>query len=402
MIISAIAVLIIIGGIFLWNIISYNLTMNTYESYINAGTTTQGVLVETVNNKDIKRIYTDLKNQGYSSFLYGFDLVNTNSSKVSEEDINVTLKLSSDSALKNKIVNIYFYNQDSNTFQCLGEVKASDYDIEFKTKGTDEYFIALANAPTYDALNESIKTDEEFGSTGVISNNWIYDIGNNDGWGNDELEYYTNNIENSNIENEALNITARKQSYGGKEYTSARLVSKESYLYGKFEICAKLPQGDGTWPAIWMLAANDAYGNWPDSGEIDIMESIGKDPGYVRGSLQMNVYNFKTADQKTQLLKVSDLYSQYHIYGLLWTPNKIELSVDGHVYFTYYRNVYDIGVDSWKTWPFNQAFNMILNVAIGGTYGGTVNSNIFPQTMNIKYIKVYNLGLENYELNKVQ
>ena len=173
-------------------------------------------------------------------------------------------------------------------------------------------------------------------------------------------------------------------------------------MYGKFEICAKLPEGDGTWPAIWMLAANDVYGNWPDSGEIDIMESIGKDPGYVRGSLQMNAYNFKTPDQKTQLLKVSDLYSQYHIYGLLWTPNKIELSVDGHVYFTYYRNVYDIGVDSWKTWPFNQAFNMILNVAIGGTYGGTVNNNIFPQTMNIKYIKVYNLGLENYELNKVQ
>ncbi len=401
-IISVISILIIIGAIFLWNILSYNLTISKYESYINSGSTAQNVSVEGLNNKDIKRIYTDLKNQGYNSFLYGFDLVNTNNSKVSGEDINVNLKLSPDSALQNKIVNIYVYNEKNNTFECLGEAKASNSDIFFKTKTTGEHFIALANAPTYDSSNESIETNEEFNSTEAVGDKWRYEIGNNNGWGNDELEYYTNSTENSNIENGSLNITARKQSYGGKDYTSARLVSKESYLYGKFEICAKLPKGAGTWPAIWMLAANNAYGNWPDSGEIDIMESVGKDPGNIRGSLQMNAYNFKTSDQKTKLIKVNNLYSQYHVYGLLWTPNKIELSVDGHIYFTYYRDVYNIGADLWKSWPFNKAFNMILNVAIGGTYGGTVDNSIFPQTMSIKYIKVYNLGLNNYELNKVQ
>ncbi|MDO4535424.1 MAG: glycoside hydrolase family 16 protein [Clostridium perfringens] len=400
-ILSIISILIIIGVIFLWNNLSYDLTISKYGSYINGGTTTQNISVESLNNKNIKSIYNDLKDQGYNSFLYGFDLVNTNDSKVSGEDVDVTLKLSSDSALENKIVNIYVYNEKSNTFECLGEVRASDSDIVFKTKTTGEHFITLANAPTYDISNESIETNEEFNNAENIGNDWTYEIGNNDGWGNDELEYYTNSTQNSNIENGSLNITARKQSYGGKEYTSARLVSKETYLYGKFEICAKLPKGDGMWPAIWLLAANDVYGNWPDSGEIDIMESVGKDPGYIRGSLQMSAYNFKTDDQKTEAIKVSNLYSQYHVYGLLWTPNKIELSVDGHVYFTYYRDVYNIGADSWKSWPFNKAFNMILNVAVGGSYGGEVDNSIFPQTMSIKYIKVYNLGLKNYELNKV-
>lgn len=384
--------------IYIYSTLSYNLTLNGYNKNILQS---NDVSVTTLSNSAMSPIYSDLEKQGYTSFIYGFNLTEKNSTYESGTDISVTINLSSTSILKNQVVNIYSYNKSNNTFQCLGEVKASDSSIIFKVNSLGEHFITLSSAPTYDANCETLSYNEEFTSTSSIGNEWTYDIGNNDGWGNEEDEYYTNNIENSNISNGTLNITALKESKDGYNYTSARLVSKKSFLYGQIEVCAKLPEGAGTWPAIWMLPTNNTYGNWPDSGEIDIMEAIGKQPNYIRGSLQMNAYNFKTDNQKTASIEVNDLYSSYHVYDVLWTPNKIELSVDGHVYFTYDRNVYDIGSDAWKAWPYNEPFNLILNLAIGGTYGGTVDNSIFPQTMSVKYIKVYDLNLSNYNLNTV-
>ena len=359
----------------------------------------------TLENSSMTSIHDDLKKQGYTSYAYGFNLSEESASNTTYkkgDDIDVTINLPYGSAFNNKIVNIYSYNKSTNIFECLGEAKASDMTLSFKTTSLGEYFITLPTAPTYDSDNESLVFNEEFNYTGLPGSDWTYDVGNNDGWGNKESEYYTAyNLQNSNVENGTLNITAKKENYDGYHYTSARLVSKNSYLYGKFEICAKLPEGDGTWPAIWMLPAVNTYGNWPDSGEIDIMEAIGRQPNYVHGSLQMNAYNFKQDNQKTASLYVNDLYSSYHVYEVLWTPNKIQISVDGHVYLTYNRDVYDIGPNAWKAWPYNKAFKMLLNIAVGGTYGGAIDNSIFPQTMSIKYIKVYSLNLNNYNLNTV-
>lgn len=394
-------IIILLIAIFSYIALSYNTTVIKNNSYVKSISVSNDISASTIKTTSLIPIYLDLKHQGYSSFIYGFKLNENQSSYKNGDDLSVTINLSSNDLLKNKIINIYSYDKSTKIFKCLGEAKSSDTDVKFKVNSLGDYFITLSNAPTYDVKSEKLIYNEEFNSNASVSNDWTYDIGNNDGWGNHEEEYYTDSSSNSNISNGTLNITALKENKDGYNYTSARLVSKNSYLYGKFEVCAKLPKGNGTWPAIWMLPADNAYGNWPDSGEIDIMEAIGRQPGYIRGSLQMNAYNFKQNNQKTERIKVSDLYSSYHVYGVLWTPNKIELSIDGHVYFTYYRDVYDVGPNSWRAWPYDKAFRLLLNIAIGGTYGGTVDNNIFPQTMNIKYIKIYDLNLSDYNLNTV-
>lgn len=385
------------------NKINYNSSINKYNGYIESSVATDGIFVETLssNNKDVKNIYNKLQSRGYDSFIYVFNLKNLVNTNPLNENIDVTLKVYPEADLNGKILNIYEYNDVSNTFNCLGETKIIDNTIFFKTKTYGNHFVTLANAPTFDKDNEKLIYNENFDYVGSISNNWNYNIGNNNGWGNNEKEYYTDNSQNSYIKDGNLNITAIKESYEGFDYTSARLISKENFLYGKFEISAKLPKGDGVWPAIWMLPSTNTYGPWPSSGEIDIMESIGREPNYVHGSLQMDTYNFKQNNQKTNSVIVNNIYSDYHNYELLWTPNEIQLLVDNYVYLTYNRNLYDTENTSWKSWPFNEPFNLILNIAVGGTYGGNVDNDIFPQTMSVNSIKVYDLGLGDYELNEI-
>ena len=352
------------------NRINYNSSINKYNGDIESSVATEGVFVETLssNNKVVKNIYNKLQSRGYNSFLYMFNLEKLVNTNIPSENIDVTLKTYPEANLNGKILNVYEYNKDLNTFNCLGETKVIDNTIFFKTKTSGEHFITLGNAPTFDLDNEKLIYNENFDSADSLYNNWNYNIGNNSGWGNNEKEYYTDSSANSYIKDGALNITALKESYSGFDYTSARLVSKENFLYGKFEISAKLPKGDGVWPAIWMLPSTNTYGPWPSSGEIDIMESIGREPNYIRGSLQMDTYNFKQNNQKTNSIIVNNIYSDYHNYELLWTPNEIQILADNYVYLTYNRNLYDTENTSWQSWPFNEPFNLLLNIAVGGTY----------------------------------
>jgi beta-glucanase (GH16 family) len=162
---------------------------------------------------------------------------------------------------------------------------------------------------------------DEFNYTGLPdSTKWSYDIGGH-GWGNDELEYYTSNrSENARVENGVLTIEARKEEFIGMNYTSARLVTKGKgdWLYGRFEVRAKLPKGRGTWPAIWMLSSDWAYGNWPESGEIDIMEHVGYDPDVVHFSTHSLDYFFKLGTQKSAVLKMLRTDSLFYTYSLEW------------------------------------------------------------------------------------
>jgi beta-glucanase (GH16 family) len=219
---------------------------------------------------------------------------------------------------------------------------------------------------------------------------WNYSTGGG-GWGNSELEYYTDSIENSYIKNEMLVIEAQKDRYMGCDYTSARLNSlvKGSWKYGRIEIRAKLPNTQGIWPAIWMLPTNIThYGSWPVSGEIDIMELVGKEPGSVYGTLHFG-------NPHTQISTHYDLPTDYtfadgfHIFILDWQPTQISWYVDGNLYQT--ANQWFTSMeDSPFPAPFDVEFYLIMNVAVGGNWPGRPNStSVFPQRMYIDYIRIY-------------
>ena len=231
--------------------------------------------------------------------------------------------------------------------------------------------------------------NDEFDVDGVPSlDKWSYDVGGN-GWGNNELEYYTQfRKENARVENGTLIIEARKEQFEGKNYTSARLVTKTKgdWLYGRVDVRAKLPAGVGTWPAIWMLSTDWKYGGWPNSGEIDIMEHVGYDPGAIHGSTHSLKYYFKINTQKTATFRLNDPFSDFHTYSIEWYADRIDFFVDGEIYLTS-RN----DGTGWEAWPFDQRFHLILNVAIGGDWGGVkgVDTAIFPAKMVVDYVRVY-------------
>ena len=235
---------------------------------------------------------------------------------------------------------------------------------------------------------------DEFNSAGLPdSTKWSFDIGNGCpaicGWGNNELQYYTGNrTENARSENGNLIIEVRKENYESSKYTSARLVSKNKgdWRYGRIEARAKLPSGTGLWPAIWMLPTKAQYGGWPHSGEIDIMENVGYWPDSVLSSIHTGAYNGMINTQKTKGVNRKDLSKAFHVYAAEWTADSISFFIDGIPYHVF-RNDH-AGTEAW---PFDQEFHLLLNIAVGGNWGGKygIDGNVFPQKMEIDYIRVY-------------
>jgi beta-glucanase (GH16 family) len=235
---------------------------------------------------------------------------------------------------------------------------------------------------------------DEFNYNGLPdSTKWGYDIGdgcpNVCGWGNNELQFYTDKrLENVRVQNGNLVIEARKEDFQNKKYTSARMVSKNKgdWKYGRFEIKAKLPKGRGIWPAIWMLPTKWVYGGWPASGEIDIMEFVGYMPDSVFGSVHTGLYNHSIGSQKTGGFEFKDLATAFHVYAIEWSEEKISFFIDDKKYFEFENES-----SGSAAWPFDQAFHLILNIAVGGNWGGRygVDDSIFPQRMEIDFVRVY-------------
>ncbi len=236
-------------------------------------------------------------------------------------------------------------------------------------------------------------SDEFKNGSAPDSTKWNYDLGdgcpNVCGWGNNEAQYYTKDEKNVRVENGRLIIEARKDSVSGKAYTSTRLVSKlkGDWLYGRIEVKAKLPRGRGTWPAIWMLSTDWKYGGWPASGEIDIMEHVGVDAGVIHGTIHTETYNHIIQTQKEGTVTIADAQDEFHVYALNWTANKMEFIVDEKIYYTVNKGVND----TFKEWPFDQRFHLILNVAVGGNWGGMkgIDESIWPQKMEVDWVRVY-------------
>jgi beta-glucanase (GH16 family) len=226
---------------------------------------------------------------------------------------------------------------------------------------------------------------------------WTYDVERNrDGWYNDELQYYSaNRLENARVEGGRLVIEARRErpdratspDSGGQAYTSARLVSRglAQWTYGFFEVRAKVPCGRGTWPAAWLLPVADL--NWPAGGEIDILEHVGHNPGVVHGTVHTTSYNHTRGTERGGSTRVADACGAFHRYQVLWTPEAITFGVDGVGYYSFLND----GRGDPATWPFDQPFYAILNLAVGGNWGGAegVDRRAFPQAFEVDYIRVF-------------
>lgn len=235
-------------------------------------------------------------------------------------------------------------------------------------------------------VNTGLIFSDEFDSPGSPNTSkWGYDIGRGDnGWGNGESQYYTDRTDNVKVENGILKITAKKESYQGAEYTSTRMLTKGKFdfKYGKVEVRAKLPQGGGTWPAIWMLGSNISTVGWPACGEVDIMEHAGNRQGIVQSAMHTPSSYGNTSNLGSQTL--ADVSTAFHVYAVEWTNEKMIFSVDGVVHYTY-----NPATKNSSTWPFDDKQFLILNVAMGGTFGGAIDSAFSQSSMEIDYVRVY-------------
>jgi beta-glucanase (GH16 family) len=223
---------------------------------------------------------------------------------------------------------------------------------------------------------------------------WTYDLGGK-GWGNHELESYTNRPENAHIEKGNLVITAQKESYTGadgipRDYTSARLKTQDLFTqtYGRIEARIKIPAGQGMWPAFWMLGEDISTAGWPKCGEIDIMENIGKEPDKVHGSLHGPSTTARTSDLTSifTLPAGQNFADDFHLYAVEWSPDTVRFFIDANLYATFRQSDWPAG----GKWVFDHPFFIILNLAVGGDWPGPPDASTkFPQSMLVDYVRVY-------------
>ena len=244
------------------------------------------------------------------------------------------------------------------------------------------YHIFTTIPPVQDPVVDytNLVFQDEFNTDGAPdSSKWAYDLGAG-GWGNGEFQNYTNSPDNVIVQGGNLRIIAKRQSLNGSNFTSARLKTqnKYSFKYGKVEVRAKLPTGGGTWPAIWMLGNSISTVSWPNCGEIDIMEHKGNVPDVIHGSLHYPG-NFG-GNANTNTASFAGTQSNFKVYKVLWTANSIKFYVDNQLFHTFINN---------GTTPFNANFFLLLNVAMGGTFGGAIDPAFTQSAMEVDYLRVY-------------
>jgi len=282
-----------------------------------------------------------------------------------------------------------FYVGGTHSYTILSR---SNDEMLLRTVGKDGngwYFILTteerAETPA-DPIYTNLVWSDEFETNGPPEvSKWNYDIGTgSSGWGNNELQYYTDRTDNVVVEDGVLKIIARKENYGGSNYTSTRLKTqgKFDFKYGRIDVKAKLPGGDGTWPAIWMLGSNIETVGWPACGEIDIMEYSGYNPGRVQSAIHNNSSFGATVNFRVKTIENET--DEYHVYSMIWSENQISFLIDDERFYTYKP----VGKNE-ANWPFDKNQFLLLNVAMGGTLGGVIDPNFSSSTMEIDYVRVY-------------
>ncbi|GAB4515599.1 MAG: glycoside hydrolase family 16 protein [Allomuricauda sp.] len=254
------------------------------------------------------------------------------------------------------------------------------------------FLISMVGCETDDqqtvARFTELTLSEEFDTDGQPNPSiWGYEIGTGEnGWGNQELQYYTDRSDNVTVQNGVLLITAREESFEGSAYTSARLITKDKFeqRYGRFEARIRLPYGQGIWPAFWMLGADIDENPWPGAGEIDIMEYRGQEPTVLIGSMHGPGYSAGEAISKEYELTNDRFDTGFHIFGIEWGPEYVNFYVDDVLYNQITPE------DVPGPWVFNKPFYILMNVAVGGTFVGSPDEEtVFPQTMLVDYVRVY-------------
>ena len=245
------------------------------------------------------------------------------------------------------------------------------------------YHIFTTTPPTQEPVTDytNLVFSDEFDIAGAPDpTKWGYDLGSGSGWGNGEAQFYTNSSENVTVTGGKLIITAKTQSQGGSSYTSARIKSenKFEFTYGKIEFKAKMPIGGGTWPALWSLGQNYATNTWPACGEIDVMEHRGNTPNIIHGTLHYP--GVSPGQGNTNSITIANASTEFHIYKAIWSPTSIKFYVD---------NVLFHSVANSLTLPFNSDFFLIMNVAMGGTFGGAIDPAFTQSSMEVDYVRVY-------------
>ncbi len=256
------------------------------------------------------------------------------------------------------------------------------------------YWGRSPQAPTPPAGFVLIWSDEFNGANGSLpdSSKWIMETGGG-GWGNNELETYTNRTQNAHLQDGSLAIVASKEKFTGtdgiaREYTSARIKTAGLFeqKYGRFEARIKIPEGQGMWPAFWMMGNNIDKAGWPTGGEIDVMENIGKEPAIAHGSMHGPGYSGGKGLSAAYSLPTGKLADDFHIFAVEWEAAAVRFYVDGNLYET--RTPADL--PAGQTWVFDHPFFILLNVAVGGDWPGSPDSTtVFPQTMLVDYVRVY-------------
>ena len=269
----------------------------------------------------------------------------------------------------------------------LFKARISDPEADITVKVTDRFGnIYEKTVPGWEPV-----WNDEFGYEGFPDpGKWTSDtLGNSYGWGNNEAQFYTfEDTDNATVSDGTLKITARREKVGGKEYTSARLVTKGKgdWKYARVTVRAKLPGGTGTWPAIWMLPTDSPYGGWPETGEIDIMEQVGYNPSEVFSTAHTGKYNHVRGNQWSGTLDLPDCTDTFHDYTLEWDEYSWRTYIDGQPVYAFWNEQ-----EGYLSWPFDQKFHLILNLAIGGNLGGKhgIDNSSFPHTMEVDYVRVW-------------
>lgn len=229
--------------------------------------------------------------------------------------------------------------------------------------------------------------NEEFTGNSINTTNWTFESGNNNGWGNNELEYYTDRTQNAFVSQGNLIIEARQESYNGSNYTSTRMITKDKkiFKFGRIDIRAKMPKGKGIWPALWMLGNNIGTVGWPSCGEMDILELLGHEPNKIYGTMHWGS-SVATHGSKgsSYTLSSGSFDQQFHVYSLIWQQNDIRVLIDDQEY------VHVTSADVTGTYPFNSNFFFIFNIAVGGSWPGSPDATTsFPQRMVVDYLRVF-------------
>ena len=278
-------------------------------------------------------------------------------------------------------------------FSDPANVRIQDALSEIKIMNDDTFMVNDDTSGYYSPLSypgKSMVWSDEFNQTSLDMNSWNYETGGY--WFNNEIQYYRGGTANTALQNGKLVITAKKETYQNREHTSARLTTegKVEYKYGRIDVRAKLPKGQGIWPAIWLLGDDMSTVGWPACGELDMMELLGHEPYKIHGSINYGPQGNSWAYTKTTSYSLpaseGDFSDKYHVFSVLWEENSIKYYVDDNLYATYNPS----NIAGGQAWRYNHPFFFILNIAVGGDWPGNPDqTTVFPQQMLIDYIRIF-------------